>query len=135
MAEHTLADELREAERRLQAAQPAGDIAALDQLLDDRVIFTFGPDGKCYTKQDDLQLHRSRQQVLTKVMEEDLTACSSRGAPVLRGSLARWRARSLARHSLRGCGTPGPGFTTTTTAGVSWPPTLAPCDGDGLIRK
>ena len=73
MAEHTLADELREAERRLQAAQLAGDIAALDQLLDDRVIFTFGPDGKCYTKQDDLQLHRSRQQVLTKVMEEDLT--------------------------------------------------------------
>jgi ketosteroid isomerase-like protein len=73
MAEHTLADELRKAERRLQAAQLAGDIAALDQLLDDRVIFTFGPDGKCYTKRDDLQLHRSRQQVLTKVMEEDLT--------------------------------------------------------------
>jgi hypothetical protein len=46
---------------------------ALDQLLDDRLIFTFGPDGKCYTKADDLQLHRSRQQVLTKVMEEDLT--------------------------------------------------------------
>jgi hypothetical protein len=40
---------------------------ALDQLLDDRLIFTFGSDGKCYTKQDDLQLHRSRQQVLTKV--------------------------------------------------------------------
>jgi hypothetical protein len=132
MTEHTLADELREAERRLQAAQLAGDIAALDQLLDDRVIFTFGPDGKCYTKQDDLQLHRSRQQVLTKVMEEDLTVLVE-GALVLRGSLARWRARSLARHSLRGCGTPAPGFTTTTTAGVSWPPTLAPCDGDGLM--
>jgi len=73
MTEPTLADELREAERRLQAAQLAGDIAALDQLLDDRLIFTFGPDGKCYTKQDDLQLHRSRQQILTKVSEEDLT--------------------------------------------------------------
>ena len=73
MAEHTLTDELREAERRLQAAQLAGDIAALDQLLDDRLIFTFGPDGKCYTKQDDLQLHRSRQQSLTKIIEEDLT--------------------------------------------------------------
>ena len=73
MAEHPHANELRKAERRLQAAQLAGDIAALDQLLDDRLIFTFGPDGKCYTKQDDLQVHRSRQQVLTKVMEEDLT--------------------------------------------------------------
>lgn len=70
---HTLTDELRETERRLQAAQLAGDIAALDQLLDDRLIFTFGPDGKCYTKQDDLQLHRSRQQVLTKGSEEELT--------------------------------------------------------------
>jgi ketosteroid isomerase-like protein len=73
MAEPTRTDELREAERRLQAAQLAGDIAALDQLLDDRLLFTFGPDGECYTKQDDLQLHRSRQQVLTKVIEEDLT--------------------------------------------------------------
>jgi len=73
MTEPTLADELREAERRLQAAQLAGDITALDQLLDDRLLFTFGPDGKCYTKQDDLQLHRSRQQILTKVSEEDLT--------------------------------------------------------------
>jgi ketosteroid isomerase-like protein len=73
MAEHILMDELREAERRLQAAQLAGDIAALERLLDDRMIFTFGPDGKCYTKQDNLQLHRLRQQVLTKVVEEDLT--------------------------------------------------------------
>ena len=72
MAEHTFTDELREAERRLQAAQLDGNIAALDQWLDDRVIFT-GPDGKCYTKHDDLWLHRSRQRVLTKVMEEDLT--------------------------------------------------------------
>ena len=73
MTEHTPTDELREAERRLQAAQLAGDIAALDQLLDDRLIFIFGPDGTCYTKQDDLQPHRSRQQVLAKVVEEDLT--------------------------------------------------------------
>lgn len=46
MAEHAFTDELREAECRLQAAQLAGDIAALDQLLDDRLIFTYGPDGK-----------------------------------------------------------------------------------------
>jgi Domain of unknown function (DUF4440) len=73
MAEYTLTDELREAERRLQAAQLTGDIVSLDQLLDDRLIFTFGSDSKCYTKQDDLQQHRSRQQVLTKVIEEGLT--------------------------------------------------------------
>jgi hypothetical protein len=73
MIERTPTDELREAERRLQAAQLTGDTAALEQLLADRVIFTFGPDGKCYTEQGRLHLHRSRQQVLTKVMEEDLT--------------------------------------------------------------
>ncbi|MGH3940324.1 MAG: nuclear transport factor 2 family protein [Pseudonocardiaceae bacterium] len=73
MAEHNRADELRAAERRLQAAQLASDVAELDRLLDDRLIFTFGSDGKCYTKQDDLQVHRSGQQVVTKVEEEDLT--------------------------------------------------------------
>ncbi|HEX5346549.1 MAG TPA: hypothetical protein VFW64_05525 [Pseudonocardiaceae bacterium] len=34
----TFTDELREAERRLQVAPLAGNIAALDQLLDDRVV-------------------------------------------------------------------------------------------------
>lgn len=72
MAIHSRVDELREAERRLQAAQLAGDVTALDQLLDDRLIFTH-PDGSCYTKRDDLHVHRSRQQVLTQVREEDLT--------------------------------------------------------------
>lgn len=73
MTEKTLTEELRKAERRLQEAQLAGDVAALDQLLDDRLIFTFGPEGKCYTKQDDLHIHRSGQQTLTKVAEEELT--------------------------------------------------------------
>lgn len=63
-------DELREAERRLQAAQLAGDVVALDRLLDDRLIFT-GPDGKLYSKQDDLQAQGTRQ-VITKVSEEEL---------------------------------------------------------------
>ncbi len=63
---------LREAERRLQAAQLAGDADALDALLDDRLIYTGGPDGARYTKQDDLELQRSRTQRLSKVEEEDL---------------------------------------------------------------
>jgi hypothetical protein len=54
MAKHTLTEELRTAERRLH----------------DRLLFTFGPTGSCYTKDEDLHLHRTRQQVLTKVSEK-----------------------------------------------------------------
>lgn len=64
-------EDLRDAERRLQAAQLAGDVEALDRLLDDRLIFTFG--ANVATKADDLELHRTRTQVMTKVAEEDLT--------------------------------------------------------------
>jgi hypothetical protein len=64
-------EDLREAEHRLQAAQLAGDVEALDRLLDDRLIFTFG--GNVQTKADDLEVHRTRTQVLTKVAEEELT--------------------------------------------------------------
>jgi len=57
--------DLRSAERRLQAAQ-------LDELLDDRLIFT-GPDGALYGKQDDLRVHRTGTQVIDALHEEDLT--------------------------------------------------------------
>ena len=43
------------AERRLQAAQLASDVVALDALLDERLVFT-GPDGALYSKKDDLAL-------------------------------------------------------------------------------
>lgn len=62
---------LRAAERRLQRAQLASDVQALDQLIDDRLVFT-GPDGKLYRKQDDLHVHRTGFQVMTKVAEEEL---------------------------------------------------------------
>lgn len=64
--------ELREAERRLQAAQLSGDVEALDELLDDRLLFTFGAD--TFTKADDLEVHRTKTQVITKLEEEQLTA-------------------------------------------------------------
>lgn len=67
-----LANALLVAERRLQAAQLAGDADALDDLLDDRLIYTGGPNGARYSKQDDLALQRSGTQVLTRVDEEDL---------------------------------------------------------------
>ena len=73
MAKPASTDELRAAERRLQIAQLAADTTTLDHLLDDLVLFTSGSTGTCYTKHDDLRLHRTRQQILTKVSEEDLT--------------------------------------------------------------
>ncbi|MBF5030783.1 nuclear transport factor 2 family protein [Micromonospora sp. ANENR4] len=62
---------LRAAERRLQRAQLSSDVAALDRLIDDRLVFT-GPDGRLYSKQDDLHVHRSGRQTMTRVDEEDL---------------------------------------------------------------
>ena len=64
-------ESLRDAERRLQAAQLSSDVVALDALLDDRLVFT-GPDGNLYSKADDLQVHRSGTQTLTKVEEEQV---------------------------------------------------------------
>ena len=64
-------DELRDAERRLQAAQVSSDVDALDRLLDDRLVFT-GPDGKLYGKTDDLRVHRTGTQVIDTLHEENL---------------------------------------------------------------
>lgn len=64
-------DSLATAERRLQAAQLAADADVLDELIDDRLVFT-GPGGQLFTKADDLALQRSGQQRLTQVDEEDI---------------------------------------------------------------
>src|SRR4051794_12376374 len=66
-------ESLRDAERRLQAAQLAADADALDALLDDRLVFT-GPDGRLYSKQDDLEIQRSGRQRLTLVDPEEVQA-------------------------------------------------------------
>ena len=50
-------DALHAAETALRRAQLAGDVAALDRLLDDALFFT-GPDGALYTKAQDLDAHR-----------------------------------------------------------------------------
>ncbi|MEU5876397.1 nuclear transport factor 2 family protein [Spirillospora sp. NPDC047279] len=73
-------EDLRNAERRLQAAQLAGDVEALDRLLDDRLIFTFG--ANVQTKADDLELHRTRTQVVRRLVEEDLTVLTDGRAGV-----------------------------------------------------
>ncbi|CAJ61677.1 MULTISPECIES: nuclear transport factor 2 family protein [Frankia] len=66
------AEGLRASERRLQAAQLASDVEVLDEPIDERLVFT-GPDGALHTKADDLHIHRSGDQVMNKVVEEDLT--------------------------------------------------------------
>jgi ketosteroid isomerase-like protein len=65
-------DRLREAERELQSAMRAGDVGALDRLIDDRVIAT-GPDGRQLTKAQDLETHRSRTLVIRDLTEEELS--------------------------------------------------------------
>lgn len=66
-----LVEDLRRAERQLQAAQLASDVAELDRLIDERLIFT-GPGGRLYTKADDLRMHGTGEQRITKVEEEQL---------------------------------------------------------------
>lgn len=65
-------EDLHRAEKRLQAAMLAGDAAELDRLLDDRLIATLTPSTTRVTKAEDLAAHRSRQLVLTKLVEDDL---------------------------------------------------------------
>lgn len=64
--------ELLDAERRLQAAQLAGDVEVLDQLLDDRLIATLMPEATLSTKAEDLAAHRSRELELSRLAEDDL---------------------------------------------------------------
>ena len=64
-------DALREAERRLQAAQLAADADALDRLMDDRLVFT-GPDGQLYDKAGERAVQRLGEQALTEVSQESL---------------------------------------------------------------
>jgi len=65
-------DGLREAERELQSAMLAGDVTTLERLIDDRVIAT-GPDGRRFTKTEDLETHRSRTLVIRDLIEEELS--------------------------------------------------------------
>ena len=51
-------DEIVELEARMRAAQLDADVAALDALISDDLLFT-GPDGNIGTKAQDLEAHRS----------------------------------------------------------------------------
>lgn len=59
------------AERRLQAAQRAGDTDALDELLHPRVV-AVGPDGGLFSKEDDLTSYRSGALRIVRLVEEEV---------------------------------------------------------------
>lgn len=54
----TTDDSLLSSEAALRRAQLASDVAELDRLLDEELVFT-GPDGGLYSKADDLDAHRA----------------------------------------------------------------------------
>lgn len=72
MTDATRTEELERAERQLQAAMLAGDVAELDRLIDDRLIATLTPGVARVTKEQDLDNHRSGRLVLSRLVEEDL---------------------------------------------------------------
>ncbi|MDQ6886574.1 MAG: nuclear transport factor 2 family protein [Gemmatimonadota bacterium] len=53
-------------EAALRQAQLASDVPALEQLVDDALVFT-GPDGAVYGKQDDLDAHRRGMLRITRL--------------------------------------------------------------------
>lgn len=63
--------DLRAAEHRLQEAQRANDVVALDELLHPRVVGV-GPDGSVFGKEDDLGAYRSGDFRITRLVEESL---------------------------------------------------------------
>lgn len=72
MSDDARIEALRRAEHRLQAAQLASDVTELDRLIDERLVFT-GPDGRLYGKEDDLRVHRTGEQRLSRVDQEELS--------------------------------------------------------------
>ena len=54
----TAEESLLECEAALRRAQVASDVAEIDRLVDEELVFT-GPDGALYSKADDLEAHRT----------------------------------------------------------------------------
>lgn len=64
-------DALLQAERALQAAMRAGDVAALERLLHPDLL-AVGPDGRLYDREADLSAHRSGVFSIDELQEEEL---------------------------------------------------------------
>lgn len=61
---------IHDLESRLISAMIESDVAVLDALIDDSLIF-IGLDGKCYSKEEDLELHRTRQTKIERIDVEE----------------------------------------------------------------
>ena len=76
-------------QRRLQDAGHRADVVALDRALHDRLV-AIGPDGARYTKDQDLAAHRSGSSVITELREEhvEVLVAGSTGVTFFTGTLA-----------------------------------------------
>ncbi len=63
-------DEILACEAQLRQAQLTGDVATLDRLLDDALVFT-NYDGTLASKSDDLEMHRSGRLRITRMDPSD----------------------------------------------------------------
>jgi ketosteroid isomerase-like protein len=63
-------DEILACEAELRQAQLTGDVAVLDRLLDDSLVFT-NIDGTLASKSDDLSIHRSGRLRITRMDPSD----------------------------------------------------------------
>lgn len=63
--------QLEQIEARLRQAMLTSNVAELDALIDDRLLF-IGPDGNVYHKADDLELHRSGAEKITHLEFEQV---------------------------------------------------------------
>ena len=67
-----LTQEILQAEQTLYQAQLTGDTDLLNRLLSDELLFV-GPDGRSYTKEMDLEAHRSRTMYITELIPHEPT--------------------------------------------------------------
>jgi ketosteroid isomerase-like protein len=63
---------IKHAEEALRNAMLRGDVAALDDLIDDELVFV-GPSGAVASKEDDLTAYRSGDQTISSHQPRDLT--------------------------------------------------------------
>jgi ketosteroid isomerase-like protein len=93
MSEGELECGVRAAERALQAAQRASDVAELDRLLHPALL-AVGPDGRLVGKAEDLEAHRTGVFVIDALEQDDLRVVVAGGTAVtfvvvrIRGSIA-----------------------------------------------
>ncbi|MEQ1564328.1 MAG: nuclear transport factor 2 family protein [Myxococcota bacterium] len=82
-------DEIRDAEERLRAAMSSSDVAALDVLIDERLMFVV-PNGAVLGKADDLAAHRSGVMRFTRLelVEVQIEAHGSTAIAVVRADMA-----------------------------------------------